>query len=115
MYGTSRKYSLAAENEIAIGNNAFLEVFLPSVASKNNLTCSYTALPVFRHNNTVLPSTTLDSFPDWITVRGPNSNLYEFGGTFHCTGAGDAHWFYQNWMDDSKVCLTNSVIHPVKL
>jgi hypothetical protein len=115
MFGMSRKYFLAAEKEITMGKNAFLEIFLPSVAKVNNLTASYAALPVFGFNGSSLPNYDVGKLPPWTIVRGMNARIFTYGGTFHCTGNSNAPMFYARWKEDKTFCSTNSVVHPIKL
>jgi hypothetical protein len=117
MYGTSRKYVLAAEKEIAMGMNEFLEGFLPAVASKNHLTGSYTALPVFGplDVNYVFQHNDMGILPNWTIVRGTTAKVFTYGATIHCTGGGGGDRFYNDWKSNSETCLTNTIVHPVKL
>jgi hypothetical protein len=119
-YGTSKSFAAIAYRELELGNNAFLEQFLPSVAKKNNMTTSYTALPVygkveltewinelFVYNKRKMPS--------WAIVKGTESHLFEVGSTFVNFGGAAAQPFYEHWITEPSFCPTTAIIHPIKM
>jgi hypothetical protein len=115
VFGMSRRYLKAAEKELTNGNQAFLEVFLPSVAKKHNLTATFNPLPVYAHENGFAIGNKTE-LPPWVHVYGINSEIYHYRSTFDYAYPGPpALEFYNQWIDDTLFCVVPTLVHPVKL
>jgi hypothetical protein len=117
-FGISRQYATAAEQELALENNAFLEVFLPSVAHKHGLTSQYAAFPVFEQPNTNYPLGWKDksSIPAWVQVKGVYQEKYQHRRTFDITYPQvPAPEYYEDWNKDLSFCTPATILHPIKV
>jgi hypothetical protein len=115
VYGMSRKYFQAAEKELALGNNAFLEVFLPSVAKKHGLSASHSAYPVFYKDGTEATWREKIINPDWVVQRGVHDR-YQLRTTFDFTNPeAQAPQYHEEWKTNDSFCSPATFIHPVKV
>jgi hypothetical protein len=115
-FGMSRTFFEAADKELGLGNNAFLEIFIPSVAKKHGLTASHTAFPVFQREGTEASWRETSVNPDWVVIKGVHADKYQFRTTFEYTqGDAQAPAFYNEWKKDGTFCPLATILHPVKV